>query len=81
MLKAFKYFDLNNDGTCQPEEFAKALEKVGVQINSKKDLTSLFSYYDSDSSGALDYKEFTAMLTGDKNGQAEEKMGKTQSYG
>lgn len=28
----------------------------------------LFSYYDSDRSGALDYKEFSAALTGGADG-------------
>lgn len=39
LIKAFKYFDLDNNGnhdiltclgTCEPEEFAKAMEKIGV---------------------------------------------------
>ena len=30
-------------GTCEPEEFAKALEKIGVTIPSKKDLDMLFN--------------------------------------
>jgi Ca2+-binding EF-hand superfamily protein len=30
LLKAFKYFDLNNNGMVEPEEFAKALEKIGI---------------------------------------------------
>lgn len=29
-------------GTCEPEEFAKALEKIGVFVPSKKDLQNLF---------------------------------------
>jgi Ca2+-binding EF-hand superfamily protein len=51
-------------GVCEPEEFAKALEKIGIAIPSKKDLEMLFTYYDTDGSGALDYKEFTAILLG-----------------
>jgi Ca2+-binding EF-hand superfamily protein len=31
-LKAFKYFDLNNNGTVEPDEFAKAIEKIGIMI-------------------------------------------------
>lgn len=30
LLKAFKYYDLNNSGTMEVEEFKKALEKVGL---------------------------------------------------
>ena len=59
-------------GTCEPEEFQKAIEKIGVVIPSKKDLQMLFSYYDSDGSGSLDYKEFSAILLG-KEGSVMEK--------
>lgn len=36
MKKAFKYFDLNDNGTVEPDEFAKAIEKIGIQIPTKK---------------------------------------------
>ena len=32
LKKAFKYFDLNDNGTVEPEEFAKAIEKIGIQL-------------------------------------------------
>jgi Ca2+-binding EF-hand superfamily protein len=40
LQKSFKYFDLNNNGifsfnflgTVEPEEFAKAIEKIGITI-------------------------------------------------
>jgi len=32
LMKAFKYFDLNDNGTVEPDEFAKAIEKIGIQI-------------------------------------------------
>ena len=36
LMKAFKYFDLNNNGTVEPEEFAKAIEKIGIMIPTKQ---------------------------------------------
>jgi hypothetical protein len=36
LLKAFKYFDLNNNGTVEPEEFAKAVEKIGIMIPTRQ---------------------------------------------
>jgi Ca2+-binding EF-hand superfamily protein len=36
LKKAFKYFDLNDNGTVEPDEFAKAIEKIGIQIPTKK---------------------------------------------
>ena len=54
-------------GTCEPEEFSKALEKIGMQLPSKSEVTKLSNYYDTDGSGSLDYKEFTGILLGGSN--------------
>ena len=35
-MKSFKYFDLNNNGIVEPEEFAKAIEKIGIMIPTKQ---------------------------------------------
>ena len=35
LLKAFKYFDLNNSGAVEPDEFAKAIEKIGIMIPTR----------------------------------------------
>lgn len=64
LLKSFKYFDLNNNGVVEPEEFAKAIEKIGIMIPTKQDLDALFSIYDVDKSGAIDYKEFAGGIFG-----------------
>lgn len=48
----------------EPEEFAKAIEKIGIMIPTKQDLDALFNIYDVDRSGALDYKEFATGLFG-----------------
>jgi Ca2+-binding EF-hand superfamily protein len=45
-MKAFKYFDLNDNGVVEPSEFAKVVEKIGIQIPTKRDLDALFSLYD-----------------------------------
>jgi Ca2+-binding EF-hand superfamily protein len=62
--KSFKYFDLNNSGAVEPDEFAKACEKIGIMIPTKQDLEALFSIYDRDNSGSIDYKEFSSSLYG-----------------
>lgn len=36
LLKSFKYFDLNNNGVVEPEEFAKAIEKIGIMIPTRQ---------------------------------------------
>ena len=35
-MRAFKYFDLNDNGSVEPDEFAKAIEKIGIQIPTAK---------------------------------------------
>ena len=62
LLKAFKYFDLDNSGTCTEKEFIKAIMKIGITGYNEKDLIELFKIYDKDNSGYLDYKEFVGIL-------------------
>ena len=35
LMKSFKYFDLNDNGSVEPDEFAKAIEKIGIMIPTK----------------------------------------------
>merc|ERR1711935_1243030 len=65
LMKAFKYFDLNDNGVVEPDEFAKAIEKIGIQIPTRqvshKILSSLYHYkhtiYLSRYSTCFDYLE------------------------
>lgn len=61
-LKAFKYFDLDNSGACSKNEFMKALVKIGVNSVNEDNIEEVYSIYDKDRSGELDYKEFVSML-------------------
>jgi Ca2+-binding EF-hand superfamily protein len=36
LMKSFKYFDLNGSGHVEAEEFAKAIEKIGIMIPTKQ---------------------------------------------
>jgi len=63
-MKAFKFFDLNESGHVEPDEFAKAIEKIGIHIPTKQDLNALFGLYDKDGSGGIDYKEFGSEVFG-----------------
>ena len=36
LKKSFKYFDLNDNGVVEPDEFAKAIEKIGIQIPTQR---------------------------------------------
>ena len=65
IIKAFKYFDLDNSGECSPDEFTKAVAKLGVTGFNEKQLGEIFNQYDSNKNGQLDYKEFAAVLYGE----------------
>ena len=42
-MKAFKFFDLNESGMVEPDEFSKAIEKIGIHIPTKQ-VTNLFIF-------------------------------------
>ena len=61
LIKMFKYFDIYDKGSVTLPDFVKAMEKIGLYY-SQQDLEPLFRVYDQDKSGALDYKEFSAIV-------------------
>lgn len=61
--QAFRYFDTNNSGAIDYDEFFAAMTKfnfVGVQ----REIEGLFNKYDEDASGTIDYREFSYYLFG-----------------
>jgi Ca2+-binding EF-hand superfamily protein len=66
LLRAFKYFDLDNSGTVSLDEWLRALEKIGILIVDRGLFERYFREYDLDQSGSLDYKEFSAVICGTK---------------
>ena len=52
-MKSFKYFDLNDNGTVEPDEFAKAIEKIGIQIPTQSVSTSPTQFPDFGVSGTV----------------------------
>lgn len=45
LMKSFKYFDLNNNGLIELDEFGKAVEKIGIMIPTKR-VSHLVSCFD-----------------------------------
>ncbi|OMJ86586.1 hypothetical protein SteCoe_11872 [Stentor coeruleus] len=72
LMKYFKYFDLDNSNTVSKSEWARAIEKIGVVVESTSDLEEIFDGYDKDKSGYLDYKEFAASIFGDESRAARQ---------
>lgn len=61
-MKTFKYYDLNNNGKLEFNEFQKGIEKLGINTFSRVQLNELFKFYDTDDSGELNYKEFSKVV-------------------
>lgn len=62
----FKYFDIYDKGSVDFNAFMKAMEKIGLYYKPEE-LQPLFVKYDTDGSGCLDYKEFSAIIFGCDN--------------
>jgi len=75
LVKAFKYFDLDNSGACSKDEWLKALTKIGVTGFNDSKLMEIFEVYDEDKSGELDYKEFVKGIFTEEEEEEKEKKG------
>jgi Ca2+-binding EF-hand superfamily protein len=67
LLKAFKYFDLDNSGECDKDEFLKAIQKIGITGFNQQNLEEIFDSYDQNKNGSLDYKELISSLYGNES--------------
>ena len=72
IIKAFKYFDLDNSGECSIDEFTKAVAKLGVTGFDSKALNDIFNTYDTNKNGELDYKEFACSLYNEDEEEPEQ---------
>ena len=55
----------DESGDVGPAEFARALERFGMVLNSA-DLKRYFSKFDTDRSGAISYDEFIEQVYGEE---------------
>ena len=79
LVKAFKYFDLDNSGECSRDEWLKALNKIGVTGFNEEKLMDMFNEFDTDKSGQVDYKEFTKAVFNDDEEKEDEGKNKAQN--
>jgi Ca2+-binding EF-hand superfamily protein len=66
LKKLFKFMDSDQSGWVSIEEFDSALKRIGVTLNSSQ-LSNIFSKYDKDSNGRLDYSEFAKVVGGNNS--------------
>ena len=62
----FKYFDIFDKGTVTFVDFMRTIEKIGLYY-SPLEVQPLFQEYDADGNGQLDYKEFSAVVFGNRD--------------
>jgi Ca2+-binding EF-hand superfamily protein len=66
LVKMFKYFDIFDKGTVTFVDFMRTIEKIGLYY-SPQEVEPLFQEYDVDAKGQLDYKEFSAVVFGNRD--------------
>lgn len=62
LVKAFKYFDLDNTGKSDADCFLKTINKIGVTSFDDEEIKEMFYIYDTENIGEIDYKEFASEL-------------------
>lgn len=67
LIKYFKYFDIENKGICGLRDWIKALEKLGVQFHKASEIQEIFSNYENDKKGLIDYKAFAKQICSNYN--------------
>jgi Ca2+-binding EF-hand superfamily protein len=80
LIRYFKYFDLNNSGTVSLSEWLRAVEKIGIVVDDISELEGLFTSYDKDQSGSLDYKEFSSSLFGEDSRISRQLQAKPSAF-
>jgi len=78
LVKSFKYFDMDNSGECEKDEWIKSLNKIGITGFNEQKLLSLFEAYDLNNSGGLDYKEFVNAVYRQDDDEEEQSTPKKQ---
>ena len=76
ITKAFSKFDTDKDGYLNPSEMAQALEDIGIEELSNRDIQMLIDQMDKNKNGLIEHKEFSFMLQreGLKSRSLEESM-------
>lgn len=72
LTKTFKFFDIQNQGSCTFDQFKRAITKVGVVVDEEAELETVFAYYDKSGDARIDYKEFIAMFQAGSSSAVQE---------
>lgn len=58
----FKFFDTNNSGSIDWDEFKKAMDNFGAAHLNEKELKTFFGMFDHDNSGEIEYDELISLI-------------------
>ena len=67
LVRAFKYFDLDNTGLSDTDTFLKTVKKIGITIFDDDEIIEIFSSFDTNKQGVIDYREFVSELFSNKS--------------
>jgi Ca2+-binding EF-hand superfamily protein len=77
----FKFFDIQNKGKVDFDQFFRAMEKTGIVMDRPvsnsaflkpfQDLYEVFKKYDVNGDGDMDYKEFSSIFLDGKQPSAK----------
>ena len=62
LLSAFKYYDVDENGTIRKENWAKAFNRIGLSGFSESDFNQLFDMFDPYNTGIINYRSFTEYM-------------------
>ena len=67
LVRAFKYFDLYNTGLSDTDTFLKTVKKIGITSFDDDEIIEIFSSFDTNKQGVIDYREFVSELFSNKS--------------
>ena len=62
LIRAFKYFDLDKTGFSDIDTFLSKVRKVGITSLNDDEISEIFSSFDEEKKGEIDYREFVSEL-------------------
>ena len=62
LLNAFKYYDVDENGTIRKENWSKAFNRIGLSGFSESDFNELFDMFDPYKTGIINYRSFTEYM-------------------
>ena len=63
----FKYYDIDDTGFTNLQNFIKTNEKLGVSLQKISDFEKIFNYFDRSKKGIINYKDFIKEIFSIKN--------------